>query len=719
MSFIESQTDPTTLASFDGASVVAAALDVANNVRAGVAGGTSLTAGLATLAPLGNAVFAGGSGLSSFLRIGGEANVFLDAAFAGAGALGAALRNTIDPFARVECGTQFGADLSVSQAERADLIIFADIVPAVSAGTNIQILGARLKMDGVEKPIKSFRFSAPSGAAGVRLDAQFSRPTPSDVPVGSGSTFTFDIYFGGAWATILTGIFGSRSHAIEFSGDTLSISTIDNASDKLAKAPKFPQVFYDPAKNGTLTEEKSDILRDTFGNEYPTTFTSSAGLDLYGLLQWAFVTVCGFTAYRTNLPNFPILRADFPMGRPVRETIAGLTGMFEPLFFEVNGEIWIVDATLALPAGLVPRTCPASRFRSFSAETGPDAGNLDGLVVTYTESGDGDFYTQRFETEETAVAKSGYAATTTTVEREFWEYRNSSDPQTILRSLLKSETRTTENVLGTTIGRETLHFDVDSRGRVTGHTKKIEGLIPTLVVDSDELQFGLVSEELQQLRYTTNSAGQTWLSKRETVARGLVATDTDNLYLEQFFKQDFIEAHRAGNLRVGMTVTTQATRSVIESFRLLANGQTSVNTTTIDHLRGTLTASRTENESGESEISGRQKTRRLIVWREGYDLYSSDLSQRQLKDLNIGELPIAHGKSLAQRKLLRTNAGKGTAEVSLFGYDAGLRRGSTMRITDRSGASLGDFLTLGFEISGDGLGTAAATLRTRLELLEL
>lgn len=719
MGFIETNSELTPLASLDGSTGLAATAAVQRTFGAvAFAGSTALNPSGSAAGSLGPAVFAGQTSIGAAGRIGNEANVFGQAALGGSSGLGAAAGLKFDVPASFAGSSQFLAEAANSAADRADLYIFADILPAVAAGANIQVLGARLKVGGVEKPIRSFRFGAPAAAAGVRLEAQLSKPMPSDVPVGA--LFTFEVYSAGAWATILTGIFGSRSHAVEFAGDTLSISTIDQTTDKLGKAPKHSTVFYDPAKNGTLTEEKSEILKDTLGNEYPTTFTSTGGLDLYALLQWAFVTVCGFSAYKTNLPNFPISRADFPMGRPVQETIAGLTGMFEPLFFEVNGELWIVDATLVLPAGLTPRTITAGRFRSYSAETGPDAGNLDGLVVIYTETGDGDFHTQRFETEENLSAESGYASTLTTVEREFWEYRNSSDPQTILRSILKSETRTTKNGLGETIGEETLLFNVDSKGRVTGHAKTLYGPVPVFFVDTGHfVDFGLIQEERQTISYTTNSAGQTWLSRRETVTRALVATDVDNLYFEENFKQDFIEAHKAGNLREGMPVSVQPTKTVLEAFNRLANGQTTVTTTTIDHLRGTVTGSRTESESGESEVSNRQKTRRLIVWKEGIDLYSTDPSARQLRDLNIGELPIAHGKSLAQRKLLRTNAGKGTAEVSLFGYDAGIRRGSTFRVTDRAAASLGDFLTLGFEIAGDGLGTAAANMQTRLQLLEL
>jgi hypothetical protein len=632
----------------------------------------------------------------------------------------AAIRNLKRKFAQGFLSFSSIATTSTIEPESAELLIIADLLPApAAAGANIQILGARLAINGVDVPIRSFRFTGQAGSADETFQATLSKPYRAQVPIGA--TFTFDIYSGGVWQTRFSGVFGSRSYSIAFDGDSLQITSASSPADKLAKCPKKPVVYYDSITVGTLREEANDVLTDDVGHTYPTEFHDVTGLRLYTLLQWAFVTVCGFSAYRTNIPDFAIPRADFQFGQPVLSTIKALIGMYDPVLFELNNEIWILDSTLALPAGFTPRTIGADAYKDFSAESGPDSGNLDGLIVNFLETDTGDFYTQRFINPDPSTSGTsgmpGYVETH--IEQEYYDYRNSGDPTVVVRSVLKSETKETFDYTGEQIGEEKSIFDFDSLGRATGYQKAVKSFMPNPNFYGDPYQLQDVRDERQEVLMTTDSIGRTRITERQTRISALVAIDSDNTYQEVAFKQDAMEAHKAGNLKDGMTSSFEPVKTITERFTNLNNGQTSVTVTTIDHLRGGLTESTSEADAGESLITNRQKSRRMIVWRSGFDHLSTDVSQRKLRELHIGPLPIKFGKPLAIRKLARATAGKGTASVSLFGFDSAVRRGATLRLLDRSNSALGDFFIMGFEITGSGLGTPAAYIGTSLNLLEL
>jgi hypothetical protein len=704
------------LAEFVGQGTLSVAAAVDKHFSATIIGDSGLSVDASVVSE--NAIVMNGYGtMTVFGRLNSDPNVFGSAAMQGVGSLQPTGRLKFNGHAQMQ-GSATVVVAANTFGQRVDVPVYYDIFPNVAANANIQVVNARFKINGVEAPIRAFRYAEAAATAGTSLSIELSRPILSEVPIGS--DFTFEIYSSGAWETKMTGTFGNRQYAVSFESDRLNISSVDSASDKLAKCPKKRTVFYDPSKTEVPNEEQSDVLRDNFGNAYPSEFVPSYGLSFYDLLQWALVTVCGFSSYKTDLPDFPVVVADFAIGKPVIETINALDGVFEPLVFERTGNVgWIKDTSVGIPSGSVARSLPISRFKSFNVTTGADAGNVDGLIINYSESTTGDFYTQRLEESEFPNEGGDFAGGTTELEHEFWDYKLSSDPEVIVSTILKSEKKTTKNAADQTIGEEITIRTVNSRGLVTGHEKTVKSMLPTDDFSSPALALRLESRERQRCTFTTDSLGRTYLSVRQTQHRALVAQSNTKTYLTQPWQCVFIEGHRAGILKAGMTVTELPTKTVTETFTRLANGQTTCSTTTVDHIRGGLTGSRNEAENGEAVIPNRHKQRQMILWRQGLTVNPADISQKKLKSINGGEIPMIYLKPLGYRKLDRLFTGKGEGSAELFGYDSSIRRGSTFNVTGRDDEDLGNFMTIGFDISGQGLGTEKPTMMTRLTLLEL
>lgn len=715
MPIIPAATSQSAFVRFSGAASLAANGEIRNHLHATLISTASLTATLTGLINA-DAQLIGGAEFEGTIFNVVEANKLGAAALSGSSSFIAAGQRKKSATAILSGGAELRFEPSNIQAEIAEIPVFYQIIPAVNSQANIQIVGARLMAKGEEVPIRSFRFSTSTETLGKTLSIELSRPFPTESPVGT--ELSFDIFAGGTWINLLSGIFGSRQFSVEFAANRLNISTVDSLTDQLTKAPSRPTVIYNPALTEIPRENPADVLRDTLGNKFPMIFVSMPNLKLYDLFDYVFKTVAGFQTWKTNIPNFTVISGEFPIGRPAIDAVKSLIGFLEPVIYERNGTIFIWEVTSPLPTGFPARLLTASRFRSFESATGTDAGNLDGLILTFTETL-GDFHTQRFETEEQTTEDQRFGIATITITREFRDYKNIDDPLTVVRSILKSETKTTKDAASQTIGEETTEYNINSRGIVVGHEKTISSMVPAGIETGDQLTFAKVSETRQDIEFSTDSSGRQFMSGRTTRERSLVAFDDENQYLGQTFRQDFLEAHQAGNLRTGMQVSELPTKTTYESFQRLVNGQTTVTTTVIDHLRGGLTRSRTEAENGEVAINQRRKQRQLIIWRDGFVPNGIDLSQRRLRELNGGEMPLALLRKYAQRRLARDFSGKGTASAELFGFDPTIALGSTFTLSDQFDNGLGNFVTVGFEVSGENLGTDAPSILTRLSLIEL
>jgi hypothetical protein len=185
-----------------------------------------------------------------------------------------------------------------------------------------------------------------------------------------GATFKFEI---GArvsgvfvWTEILDGakLLG-KNYSVSLERDSLSFTTLEPLSDKLAKSPKNNLIVFDGNRQTVETSEIESLYTNT--NEFITTSARDLRpLTLYKLLDIAFVEGCGFESVKTNLPNYQIVRCDFSVTQSYTDSIAPFVGMYEPVeMFAVGDVLWILDTTQPIPEGFVVQTLqgePLFRF---------------------------------------------------------------------------------------------------------------------------------------------------------------------------------------------------------------------------------------------------------------------------------------------------------------------------------------------------------------------
>lgn len=664
---------------------------------------------------LGDLATAGAAAIDPvFLRQNSEPNRFLVAAAAGVGEALIDTKREVTTVLQIQTAGTVTADFAVLPANFGELAIFLDLLPTPTAG--VQHLSARLLVNGDELPIKAFRYNAPAAGSGDEIDLELSRPDLSQIADGDAFEMQIGLKASGvaspAWLTLIDGVFGASNYSISYAEDSLRISAVAAFADRLNRAPRLSFILFDPAQTGVISVDTSDLLRDTLGNVYGVDMETVDNMTLHDVLDRAFVTGCGFSAVRTNIPAFPVARVDFSALSTYRDAIAGALGPFEPVFFDLDGELWIIDVTAALPAAFTPRALYPARYQTLERTAARIA--LDGLILRYTEPSETDLvYTVTAEADESESGSGeNYQKTTTT--RTIRNYASADAPATIVKKVVTREVIATFNADDDLIAETTADYTLDTFGNVTQQRTRKRALVPELsapyTVTLDEIR-----DEIVRFTYRYSGRRPT-LYKRVTQVTGLIAVDAENTYLDDPFKQEFGDAHRAGNLADGMTTETGPIKTIFETFEPIGNGQTKLVSHTIDFLRKTSLRSESETVSGQSEQPA-QKSRSLLVWREGIDL--NDTNGKRIEDLAVGIVPLRYAIPLARRRLARAQAIKAEAGARFLGYDPAVRRGALFRLYGRSGASLGDHLVAGFSVTGEALGTAGASIATAIQTIEL
>ncbi|HEX8248961.1 MAG TPA: hypothetical protein VF599_12360 [Pyrinomonadaceae bacterium] len=572
-----------------------------------------------------------------------------------------------------------------------------------------QKLKARLLVNGVETKYKSFNYQKPRGASGASLSVEMARADLSLLPEGASFTFQIGKKVAGVyeWHPLIeNAALDSRSYALAYLNDRLSFSTVAPLDDKLSLCPRSNCVYYGGGSSEIDSAQASrpeleEPLYDNLGNQIKTKFVYKSVLSLYFLFNEAFVKGCGFDSFETNIPNFEVSRCELSITSSYLDSVAPLIGVFEPVFFAVGNVLWILDKTAAIPDDFTPNAISPARFTSFQSSQ-PSRAPLDGYVLEFVQSSsEANYYTTRIEqlpTEETGqFGDDNFTQTDTT--RTYKEWRHTDNPDVILKSALISEVRETRDGV-TLIGRDTETHTFDAAGKRKSSRRVIEALVPDLA-NAGNPSLLTVRDEVQQIYYKTDSRNIRRLlqDRQVTQTRGLIATDAENPYFGADFKQDFLEAHKAGNLNVDMTSSFGAIKTVTESLLTLGGGQVQIKVNTVDHVRGTTVNSISEIKTGDVGLNASvPKQRKLVVWREGVDLTAK--RGARLAAFNAGDLPFRFALPLVERKLARETDQPDNASIEILGFDESCERGVFFAVEGRGGADLGIYLTEGLNVSG-------------------
>jgi hypothetical protein len=579
----------------------------------------------------------------------------------------------------------------------------------------------RLLKNGVEIPISSFQLQAPRGAIGKSISFALSDKTPSLVDKSASYTFQYAKLVKPkdepVWKTLVRDAKIENGNLTFASlNDSFAFGAIEPLADKLNRFPSVTNIFYDPAKTSVDLSEM-EKLYDASGNLIPATAFARPQLSLYFLFN-LLKQKHGFSAVKTNLPNYEITRFDLLESQSYLSAIAPFVGVFEPVFFTVGNELWILDKTAAIPDEFSPAAITADQFlnwqESFSGQI------LDGLTLIYIDSNSANSYEDRLvqTTDETGSFGAANFTRTETV-RTFRDHKRADNPNVVLRSELIKEVISVYNSALTLVGRETRTNTFDAQGKPTGAQVTIESSVPNLS-NNGEPSVQTVKEENQSIFYVSDSrnARRQVQSKIVTQTSGLIAIDNTNQYFEADFKQDLLEAHKAGNLVAEMTTEFGLIKTVTETLTPIGPNQFVSRIQTIDHLRGAVTRSESEPRTGDAGLNSiGGKSKQLRIWAAG--VTQGERTGRPIESLNVGELPLAFARPLAERKLAARNARKASGTLVVSGFDESIERGVFFRVLDPAGVSRGVFLAEGYTVRGENLGTREPRVTTNIEVSQI
>lgn len=598
---------------------------------------------------------------------------------------------------------EIDANPSMATAEDFELNIILDILPPAPTGNYIDRWLPRLKVDGVEVPVKGGQYNEGDGSAAASLTVELARISDRSL-MSSGAVveFGFGRKVAGAWdeATFLTLIPDGRVQSTDQSvgwqnnhpTDAVQVTARSGSDKQFRVTPETDLVIYDSVRE-TLNQQDFDVLLDSGGNQLLTELLPVPNLTLYGLLSQVLGR-CGFSGFTTNLPDFPILRADCPIGRSYLESISGYFGMFDPALFPVGNSIWIIDTTLVVPAGFpAPRSVEISDYQVLAI--GDRREDVDGFLVHYIEDKRAyDYITSAVKTfTETSGEFGDPDYSETQVEQLFREYRRTSNPGLVLHRELYFERRTTSASGLGTINETRENFDFDSNGRFYRREKTQHSRIPNLN-NPGEFTNALVNEETETLTYAAHpfQPRSQYVQRRVQQVRGLIVTDEDNPQLGEPFELDYLTAFRRGNLVESMTTRFGPIRSVIETAEPLRDGQVRVRPVVIDHLSRSIPEDDGQTRPGDVALSGIAPRQSRVLVLAGDDV---GRSTGEIRSIHAGEMPPAHAIPWARRKLKALQSKNRTIEAQVIGYDAGLRKGIPATFTGRGGETIGTFLIIG------------------------
>lgn len=593
-----------------------------------------------------------------------------------------------------------------------------------------QYYSARL-LDNLANEIKiiSASIEAPKNAIGKRISINVAKKDLS--LINGAKTYTFQVGTRPSptgtitWETIIeNGKLNSRNFTLGVSGaspnDSLSFGSIEPIKNRLNKFPLENQIFYNPRKV-EVKIATGDIIRDISGVAVETNIVALNYLTLYELLGQVRKLV-GFSNIVTNIPNFELTRADFPITNSFLQSLSGILGIFEPVFFTVGNVLYILDKTAAIPDEFTPLGVTADEFSNWSISIA-ETQEIDGFLVSYTnDANQANYYTDRLvNTTETSGSFGSPDYIRTDIETTFREWRNSAAPDEILRSEIVKLKKENYIEFLTLVSRRTENHSFDQQGRRISSSITNLGLVPDLGGGGvPSLQ--TVREENQTVSYASDPRNprRSYQSKTVTKIRGLIAIDAENQYFDPDlgeaadFKQDFLEAHKAGNLTTSMTTDFVPIKTITETLLDLGNGQFQSAVSTIDHLRKGETSSFSEPKTGDaslSSVAGKQS--QMLVLQDG--LTQTNRPGNAIETISLGELPLFFGIPLVKRKLARRVAQKQTGNITVIGYSSSVERGTFFRVYDRLGNSYGKFITEGFRVNFEAIGDGVKVI-TEIEV---
>ncbi|MDQ3649701.1 MAG: hypothetical protein M3458_05350 [Acidobacteriota bacterium] len=679
----------------------------------------------------GSCVFAGRTLLSATGRVNTEANVFGSCVFAGRtllsvsgiapvapvhhtgscvfvgrtrlSAAGEVTRPT--PSVTVTGSATFSGRtlLSVSGVVTAEeplpsFTIFVSILDtalATAQSANVRRFNARLTASGVDVPLRRATLSAPEGRLGTELSVVLARPDVAAVNLASQVSFEVGLWTGAAWQWVpafTSGKLSSRRRRLAndtngLPADTVELTINDATGDRFNRAPRVPTLLYDPLKVDAPSAAALTIYTATGAQVVPTIIAIS-NMRLRDVLDYAFITGCGFARVVTNIENFPVEQATFSLEGGYDAGVRSLLTLFEPETFAIGNDLWIVGSHAAVPAGITTRSFPASNSQTID-DSLPGREPINALLVRLRDDAAGEYSTERVETpppvQTGTFGAPGY--TSTAVERRIREYRRYAAPTVVVRQELISTKTTITDENFAVIERETLTDTYDSLRRVTGYQRTVDMNLPDLDGAEGAKLLQSALSESQVITYAPHPLDPKVDTQSNVVTRtsGLILVDSDNEYLGEPNRLPYLDAHRSAQIDQGGGQTTEFGSIRTEFVNLRVNGgQVQRERRVINHLSNAPDSTTTQTAPGDTSIarqgSSGSGTRTVLLTTPG----TEGASGRRVPVFDASSLPSDLGLRLATRYLANLNSPPRELAIDLSYYDLQIRRGGVLSVSGRA-----------------------------------
>lgn len=716
------------IAVLGGGSELEAFGSVAQQFRATLIGSSTIFAN-GELLMFGSATLVGSSDLYALGRLGDEPNVFGLADIGGSSAFEANGVLKIGGKAVLAGSSSLEAFAEIAQAEGAAFNIHVTVADQAGPGLGATY-SARILADGVSYPIRAAQVQESDLNAGININVQLQRPSDR-AAILAADEFSFDIYDNGVWKSIFDSgrrSAGSYSFAWATEGrpaDGLSLSTVDAIAETLERSPDNNLTIYDAARE-TIDAEAFEKIYDENGVPYTHELIAIGGLTLHQLLDRVFVTILGFDSVFCTVSDYPIRRADFSITGSYLEGIAQFLGPFEPLIYVKNNVLFVLDSTIALPAGLEPAIPAVGHDEYRSAEFSVSEQTADGYIVQYVENDSLYDYTTTREVSnlgdpDTTGTEGNGNYTETVTARTYRDYFKSSNPSVPVNTVKIREVVTVRGMVGGVmdeISETTEVIEVDRKMRLLSIAKDRTALIPNVAASGFPTVRTTVDSELTLFDYRPDirNPRREYMSRQTREKRGLVAIDAGNQHLDQDFKIEFFDAWRGGNLSGNVTTEYQDIESFTESVDVKRNGQIEVRSRTANFLTSppSVHSEITEGRAGDITTNAvNTQTNQVIIYRTGI----TSRTGTKLQPFPIGEVPITIGRPLAKRRLDKRQ--RLTGSVTWKGLNLAYGIGSQFQLFDRDGDSVGFFIVEGREINMSNLGDRTQLTDQILQVREI
>lgn len=581
-----------------------------------------------------------------------------------------------------------------------------------------------LKINNVDVSLSSFSYQAPAGSLGSKASVRIT-DVGEEIVRGDEFDLTLKITGGSQPKRNLIkdgkviandrAIGALRSAGLTLRNDSFSITGIDNIGERWKLAPRIPVILYDPGFVTLQNNETDSNVNDEDGERIFATATPMANLDLVDILEYAYVTGCGFSEVITNIPTYSIPRADFSLNASYHSIASSFYSLFKPLVFEDDDRLFIIDVYGEIPAGVLSgaRNVTVSKYLSYSRQQ-PETNVVNAVLLTHRQAASqangvdelpGNV-TQRIDSESQDIGQPGADGW---INNQFKRYvaelhEDEDDPLKITAEIVwKVETVTTgkdeDGVTRVLMNEVQTDIYSNSWRLKLGYTKTTDAYTD----DGGGLAL------LQQVQTETNAIiwqpsiahpGEYEKLYSQTQVEGLVLIENEGT--DDEIRTPLLEASRNGIVPDddSAPIERMPISSANETWRYTGADQIEVHSQKIDHLASRVQSTRTTEHVGTNAVRVRNSeafnTKQVLLIDEDSDLADG---AREPISFDAGLVSYAIAKELALRALEEAKSPRDVVKVELASFDAGIRRGSIRNLIDRDSNSVTVMVT-GYGVDG-------------------